>query len=392
MPSPIEERPGLLIRDPMGYSDATLIVPPVFVAALQFFDGQHETSDLREFLYELTQDVQSGELIDYLTKTLSDAGFLHDENFYAQREARRREFEQMPVRMPVHAGGGYPVEPDELKKTFDSYLNGFLINGSRHISGLKAIAAPHVSPFGGVDAYRSAYSALGPEYANRTFVILGTSHYGLPDRLGLTKKSFVTPYGKAETDAAIVEKLGAELGDAAEMEDYCHAVEHSVEFQVVFLQHLFGPNIKIVPVLCGSYARSIYEGGKPEESEDVKRIFGSLGELAAREGDKLLWVLGVDMAHMGRRYGDEIEAHADAGEMLEVKQRDHARIDRMKLGDAEGFWSLVQENHDDLKWCGSAPIYTFLRAMPGVKGDLYHYQQWNIDEESVVSFAGMGFK
>ena len=31
---------------------------------------------------------------------------------------------------------------------------------------------------------------------------------------------------------------------------------------------------------------------------------------------------------------------------------------------AEGFWDLVQENQDDLKWCGSAPVYTFLKAVP----------------------------
>jgi MEMO1 family protein len=53
---------------------------------------------------------------------------------------------------------------------------------------------------------------------------------------------------------------------------------------------------------------------------------------------------------------------------------------------------LVQENHDDLKWCGSAPIYTFLKAAPRARGQLHRYQQWNIDEQSVVSFAAIGFR
>jgi hypothetical protein len=85
------------------------------------------------------------------------------------------------------------------------------------------------------------------------------------------------------------------------VEDYCHAIEHSIEFQVVFLQHVFGPNIRILPVLCGSYLRSIYEGGLPEDDDGVRRILGTLGEMGAREDGKLLWVLGVDMAHMGQR-------------------------------------------------------------------------------------------
>jgi predicted class III extradiol MEMO1 family dioxygenase len=98
------------------------------------------------------------------------------------------------------------------------------------------------------------------------------------------------------------------------------------------------------------------------------------------------------MAHMGRRYGDAMSAKADDGEMLAVAERDRKRIERVNAADADGFWSLVQENQDDLKWCGSAPIYTFLKCAPNFRGELQRYQQWNIDEESVVSFAGLTFR
>jgi predicted class III extradiol MEMO1 family dioxygenase len=77
--------------------------------------------------------------------------------------------------------------------------------------------------------------------------------------------------------------------------------------------------------------------------------------------------------------------------MLETTARDRGRIDRVSAGDAEGFWNLVQENQDDLKWCGSSPLYTFLKAVPQARGQLLRYEQWNIDEQSVVSFGGMAF-
>ena len=77
--------------------------------------------------------------------------------------------------------------------------------------------------------------------------------------------------------------------------------------------------------------------------------------------------------------------------MAQVEQRDRERIERMESGDARSFWELVQQNRDDLKWCGAAPIYTFLRAVPGARGNLLRYQQWNIDDASVVSFAGIRF-
>jgi len=390
MPSPFEDKPGLVIRDPFHFSDATLIVPPGLVACLEYFDGQHNALDLRAHLVQITGDLQAGDLESNLLSALSEAGFLEDETFQRRRDEAERAFAEAPLRKPAHAGTGYPGEASELHATFDEYLSGAKSNGAAK-GRVLAIAAPHVSPFGGVEAYRAAYSALTPADADRTFVILGTSHYGHPDRLGLTRKPFVTPYGEAVTDTKLVDELEGKLGAAAMVEDYCHAIEHSIEFQVVFLQHLFGPSIRILPVLCGSYLRSIYEGGLPEDDEGVRRILGTLGEIGAREDGKLLWVLGVDMAHMGQRYGDRITAIAGRDEMAEVEQRDRVRIERMESGDAHGFWDLVQQKQDDLKWCGSAPIYTFLKAVPQARGELLGYQQWNIDEASVVSFAGMRF-
>ena len=394
MLSPLEDKPGLVIRDPFHFSDATLIIPPALVGCLELLDGEHNGLDLRAYLVRLTGDLDASGLEKHLLDALSGAGFLEDENFERRKAETERAFAAAPLREPAHAGAGYPRETRELTETLQGYMAGdagaTAANEPAHERVL-AIAAPHVSPFGGIDAYRAAYSALSPADADRTFVILGTSHYGHPDRLGLTRKPFLTPFGEAITDTALVDELARSAGTAAAMEDYCHAIEHSIEFQVVFLQHLFGPRIRIVPILCGSYARSLVPGGWPEDDDGVRRIFGALGELAAREGRRLLWVLGVDMAHVGRRYGDPFTATAGRGEMEDVERQDRTRIARIASGDAQGFWELVRENQDDLKWCGSAPIYTFLQAAPGARGSLLRYQQWNIDDESVVSFAGMRY-
>ncbi len=380
-----------MIRDPFRYSDATLIIPPALVGCLEFFDGVRGELDLREYLVRLTGDLQVGDLERHLMDALSAAGFLQNEAFVQRRDDVQSAFAAALSREAAHAGSGYPAEAAALTETLRGYLAGGEKPGPAPGERVVAITAPHVSPFGGVESYRAAYSALAPADAGRTFVILGTSHYGQPDRIGLTRKPFLTPLGESVTDTAVVDELLKSAGDAAALEDYCHSFEHSIEFQVVFLQHVFGPGIRIVPVLCGSYARSIHHGGPPERDDRVAKILNALGELAAREGDRLLWVLGVDMAHMGRRYGDELAATAERDEMAEVAHRDRARIDRMEAGDARGFWELVQENRDDLKWCGSAPIYTFLKAVPGARGRLLRYQQWNIDPHSVVSFAGMKF-
>lgn len=388
-PSPVEDRPGLLIRDPYRYSDATLIVPPPLVACLERFDGRQTTLELSKALLEITGDPDVSELREHLVSTLSGAGFLHDSNFDRLRDQRHLRFAEAPEREPAHAGSAYPADANELRATLRNYMGE---RTAAPADGLIGIAAPHVSPFGGWESYKAAYDVLSPEYAERTFVILGTSHYGHPDRFGLTRKPYVTPHGSAITDDTLVSEMETRAPNAVAMEDYCHSFEHSIEFQVVFLQHALGPKIRIVPVLCGSFANSIYHGGMPEDNPEVARFFDVLGDIAAREGDRLMFVLGIDMAHMGRRYGDAFEALANVDEMKDVAERDHRRIDRINAGDAQGFWGEVQQNQDDLKWCGSSPLYTFLKTVPGIRGELNRYQQWNIDEQSVVSFAGMSFR
>ena len=392
MPSPSPEHPGLFIRDPYRFSDAMLIIPPVLVESLQCFDGRKTDLDLRAILVTLTNSLDVSEIENHLIETLSTAGFLEDETFAQMEAARRREFAGQAVREPSHAGSAYPAEPDEMRATMAQYMDGESAAPAAAADGVFAIAAPHVSPQGGWRSYRDAYRLLRPEYRDRTFVILATSHYGEPERFGLTRKTYRTPLGDTPTDTAMVDWLAARAGNSVEMEDYCHSFEHTVELQVIFLQHVLGPDVRILPILCGSFAHSLYHGGKPEDDDKAKAFLEALGELRDREGDRLFWILGVDMAHMGARYQDPFPAVAGQGAMTEVADRDDARIGRINALDADGFWDLVKENRDDLKWCGSSPFYTFLKTAPPARGELLRYEQWNIDERSVVSFAGMAFR
>jgi MEMO1 family protein len=385
MPSPVIDRPGLLIRDSFRYSDATLIIPPLLVYGLEFFDGTRTELELHAELTRLAESSEIGDISRLMAGALSEAGFLEDETYANLKQVRHRAFAESPVRQAAFAGSAYPRDIESLRKVMQHYLIGV---GST-LKGVMGIAAPHVSPEGGWQSYRAAYQSLAPDLRDRTFVVLGTSHYGQPDKFGLTRKPFETPFGRTGIDDALVSEL--ETQPAVLMEDYCHAVEHSIEFQVLFLQAIYGPEVRILPVLCGSFGRSIENGGLPEDDDSVKRFLGTLGEIAEREKGRLFWVLGVDMAHMGERYGDSFAAHADRNEMTVVRERDLQRIERISAADARGFWHLIKENQDDLKWCGSSPLYTFMKAVPKAQGTLHRYEQWNIGEGSVVSFGGISF-
>ena len=121
------------------------------------------------------------------------------------REERQREFAAQPVRTATHVGSAYPDEPGALRGTLAGWMNGGVRSATQPLMG---IAAPHVSPEGGWKSYQAAYGALTPEYKDRTFVVLGTSHYGEPERFGMTRKPFATPLGESAVDLPLVECAG----------------------------------------------------------------------------------------------------------------------------------------------------------------------------------------
>jgi MEMO1 family protein len=392
VPSPETNRPGLLLRDPLRYSDKVIFVPPPWTAGLRCLDGEHTELDVQEVLTRATGTLVFSDAVREFVGVLQEQGFLETEEFYRLRERKRAEFQEGSERLPVHAGQAYPASALEMRNTFEGYFDA--VSGSDGLSSnVVGVAAPHVSPEGGRNSYAATYRRLAasPALAERTFVVLGTSHFGPPEKFGLTRKPFVTPLGTLQVDIELVEWLEQHGGEAISREDYCHSIEHSIEFQCVFLQHVLGSELKIVPLLCGPFAESLQTGRPPETNVEVAGFFEALEELARAHSGRLFWVLGIDLAHVGRRYGDGFAAVADQGTMAGVAEQDRQRLKSLCDGDLGKFFELVRMNEDELKWCGYSALYTFARTIPTARGRVLQYEQWNIDAQSVVSFASLEF-
>ena len=435
IPSPEADRPGLLLRDPLRYTDAVLYLPPAWALALRCLDGEHTELDVQEILTRATGALVFSDQVREFVGVLRQQGFLETEEFHRLREQRHKEFRGLRERPPAHAGTAYPADAAAIRRTFEEYFRGVDVGEARS-DGLLGVAAPHVSLEGGRKCYAETYRRLAafPALAERTFMVLGTSHWGDAEKFGLTHKSFVTPLGTLRVDDELVDWLEQHGGGAVNPEDYCFAIEHSIEFQCLFLQYALGPELKIVPILCGPLGESPQSdsagpgcgvsgprtasaangqsadlkvsatgaaaggvtgsaapAGAVENYEGRERFLSALGELAEKHKNHLFWVLGIDLAHLGRRYGNPFTALANRGQMVEVAEQDRRRLELVCAGDSRGFLELVKAGSDKLNWCGYSTLYTFLRAAGSVRGRLLRYEEWNIDPQSVVSFASLEF-
>lgn len=397
IPSPDPETPGLILRDRLGYSERVLVVPPQLVRCLGFFDGQATEDDLREYLVKSTGRFDVSEQLQDLVGSLNESGFLENEQFAALRDSAHRRFAEAEVRAAAFSGSAYPECPEDCKRFLDSFFDEAPASLGPPQGRMIGIAAPHASFEGGPECYRDAFAALRAmappeEMRKKTFVLLATSHYGEPDRFGVTAKAFQTPLGQTTPAGALLEELRRNAPGALIEEDYCHTMEHSAEFHVLWLQHLFGGDVQVLPVLVGAYARSLYLGqGPPEATPEVAVFFEALRGLDRKYGNELVWVLSIDMAHMGPRYGDQEDFTPGGPSYESVLVKDRLRLEALQSGQAQKFWSDVSYQRDPLKWCGSACLYTLLQVFPGLKTETLNYGQWSIDAESLVTFGALRF-
>ena len=226
-----------------------------------------------------------------------------------------------------------------------------------------------------------------------TYIIFGTSHYAQVDNpFILTRKNFETPLGTSETDNALIDKMIKECDWDLFEGEIAHRTEHSIEFQVAFLQYALREkkDYKILPILCNSFFSLVQEGKSPREDKKVSHFLESFSEILRGLGDRAFIIAGVDMAHVGPKFGDREEVNEVM--LSRIKERDIKSLEFSEKLDAEGFYRSVEEEKDWRKVCGLSSIYATLSTIEADNARLLGYDQaLEPDTGSVVSFASMGF-
>ena len=385
----------ICLRDPRNIKGNALFVSPTTLFIIQHFDGKHSIVDIQRSYMERFRSILFTDDIKKLIRQLDDSLLLQSERYVEHQRGIQEEFERSIFREPSHAGLSYPGEREELAKWLDSFFDNarqLQPTGSENgrISGL---ISPHIDFKRGGRSYALAYRELIDRSDADVFIIFGTSHYAeVESPFMLTRKIFKSPFGEDETDVALIEKLARSCewnpfeGEAA------HITEHSIEFQVVFLQYLFRnrKQFKILPILCNSFHRLIQNGNSPEDDLRVSTFLKSVNEIINTLGHRGFVIAGADLAHVGQKFGDVEPVNEST--LRWIKERDLLSVSYTEQINADGFYRSIEEEKDRRKICGLSPIYSLLSTVNAKKGKLLDYDQaLEPDTGSVVSFASVGF-
>lgn len=391
-----------VLRDPEGFGKMLALPDGAALVAL-LMDGRHTLAEIQAaFSQRVGAKVGLAEL-QAIVRKLDEAYLLHGQRFERHRRRKLKDYAEATVRPAAHAGGGYAEQAEELCQQLADMLQGDEGPGRTRRNGvsrgqtLRGIVSPHIDMNRGGPLFAWAYQRLAQDSVADVFVIFGTAHQPMRQLFSVTRKDFATPLGTVATDQRFIDLLAAEVGSSVAgrrldlfADELAHRQEHSIEFQAVWLQYMFGAEraVRIVPILVGSFYELMLEGTPPDESPEVQAMLAALRKVEQSYKGRVCYISGADLAHIGQRFGDD--------ELLEEKRLDALATDDRRMlahacrGDANAFFRHVARQSDCNRICGLSPTYMLLSAVAPCRGKLLRYDQAvDPDGTSCVSFASM---
>ena len=408
---PVEQqgKQGFCLRDPLEFAPQPLMLGAAGLLVLSHLDGRHSIEELREALRRRFPGTEVEEAeIRGLVSALSEACYLDDQVAAARIAQVCAEYERAEVRPPWHAGTAYPREPGELASMLDRFFaaapaadGGIPGNPA---GDLAAIMCPHIDLRAGGEVYPPAFTALAEAAAGsppfELFVILGVAHHGGTEPgksfAIATGKHYATPFGQVSTHGGVIEEWSRLAGRDLTGQQWMHRSEHSVEFPLLFLQYIQArenlPPFEVVPVLLGSVDPYLRDGSDPLQAPEVAAELAALREAVAASGKRALYLLSVDLAHIGPKFGHS--ERVDDAAAAACEQADRDLLERAQRFDAPGFTRTLHADGNSRNVDAVSGLYSLYPLLDGAgcRGSLLSYgQNRQPDTGSLVSYASMAF-
>ncbi len=355
---------GFLLSDPYGVS-AEVVVTPQMLLLLSLMDGKRSEEDIRAEFLRRTGTILTEEEFREILSFLDRGGYLLSEEFLRRLEEKKKRMLGAGVKEPFHAGSAYPEKPEDLRLFLEKNLQ------AEERESPLGILVPHMDLRVAAPTYGKVYGRIArkPE----TILVMGVAHYIHETHLSVCPLDFKTPLGTLEVDREIVERMRNLFEHDILHDILSYEREHSIEFQTIFLKHLF-PEAKVVPLIV-SWG-----------DEDLLRKTAERITRAIEDRDVML-VASVDLSHVGRKFGDE--------RSYDPSFRDREYLNLLSALDSEASFRLLASDQNRTRIDGQFTNFVFLEVLKNLgasKGKEIdyssHYEELT---DSVVTYAGMTF-
>lgn len=386
IPTSYQGSAAVLVRDYLGIIRDPVLLQGEAAELFGLLDGRRTIRDLQvAFVRSRGGEIVDSGRLEQMVRKLDAAGLLQSLGYEAKKKRLLDDYARLDVREPSHAGASYPAE----RRRLTAYLDAILETAPEPEAGggrppVQALVAPHIDLETGKPVYAKAYRAV-KGLKPRRVILLGTGHALEDGIFALTEKDYLTPLGRVATDREAVGRLRSAGDGSLSSSDIPHRREHSIEFELIFLQHVLGAPFSLVPVLCGSVSAHLERVPRPAAIPGVGGVLAELRRFLEDDPSGTLFVAGVDLSHIGPKFGHRERA---ASLLLDAQAHDRALLRAFTAGDAPGFWAEARRVRDRYNVCGMSALAFLLEILPGATGSLLAYDFWMEEPtQSAVSFA-----
>lgn len=403
VPAVEEGQAVFVLRDLEELTEKPLALSGGGMMLVSLLDGTRTAAQVRDLFLKNTGAVIELPVILDLVGALEKAGYLETPAVAERRKKALADFRGSPRRAAVFAGPSYPAEPLALAGALGKFFTAEEGPGKDKAEGAlgrapTGLVAPHIDFPRGGPAYAWAYQALSERTPPDAIVALGVAHVSPDSPWTFTPKKYETPFGAMEVDDELYGALASKVWYEPRADEWVHKNEHSLEFQAVWLRYLWREKTPPwVPILVSSFERF-----SPDEApskiptiEKALKDFGAVLQAYQSRGKRVMVLCGIDLAHVGPRFGDEDPITPEMEDKIEGEDR-ASLVDAMAL-DADAFYRSVVAGDHWRRVCGLSSLYTGLRLIKDLQGSaaqpgrLLTYGQAPDPAGGLVSFASALF-
>ncbi len=394
IPTTYQGERSLMIKDSLGLIPEPVLLQAAGIVLIRLIDGIRTLRDIQlEFMRQNNNVFIGMDVVEGMVAELDRAMLLDSPRYREARAALVDEYLSLETREPHLAGRAYPEDAKKLRAFLndllippaDSALSSAAPSPAPPPPAVHALVAPHIDLSVGRRVYARAYRAVQGQKPP-SVILLGTGHALQEHFFSVSEKNFASPLGEIANARHWAQAVKAAGGKAVSPDDFTHRSEHSIEFQLLFCQHLFGGGFSLLPILCGSFHDLLNSVSRPSEIPEIDRVIRVLRQVLEEEPRTLI-IAGVDFSHIGRKFGHKVSA---AALMAEAKAHDSALISALEQADIGGFWEEGRRVQDRYNVCGFSALACLLEVLPDSEGHLLDYEFWREEPtQSAVSFAAV---